>query len=304
MSDRPSQLIFDPFRIRQNRDRAAPRFNQHAFLREFLSTELLERVSDVSRQFAHALDYGAHIGDLSLRLLEHPQIASVTSAETSPRMAKIAAARGLNMVCCDLEHPPFAPQCFDLVTSLMSLHWVNDLPGLLRAFRHLMRPDGLLLAGMFGAGTLSELRTCLIAAENEVMGGIAPRLSPLPGLQDAGRLLQHAGFALPVADVETITVRYAHPMKLLADLKGMGQQAAFMYHEDAPGRPLTRRILHRMCEIYQAKFSDADGKVRASFEVIWLSGWAPAPGQPQPLRPGTARHSLAEALNKKTQSGP
>jgi hypothetical protein len=156
---------------------------------------------------------------------------------------------------------------------------------------------------LFGGATMPELRAALIEAETEVTGGISPRLSPLPGLQDMAGLLQRAGFALPVADVERVTVRYSHPMKLLQDLKGMGEQAAFAKRAGQDRRPLSRRILARMSEIYADRFSDEDGKVRATFEIIWLSGWAPHESQPKPLRPGSGTHSLAQAVRGARDAG-
>lgn len=196
------------------------------------------------------------------------------------------------------ETLPFQPGTFDLVTSVLSLHWINDLPGLLNQVRSVLKPDGLLLACLFGGGTLNELRAALIEAESEVTGGVSPRLSPLPSLQDMAGLLQRARFALPVADIERVIVRYEHPMKLLRDLKGMGEQAAFSPREGQGRRPLSRRILTRMSEIYVERFSDPDGRIRASFDIIWLSGWAPAANQPKPLKPGSGKFSLADAVKR------
>ncbi len=181
---------------------------------------------------------------------------------------------------------------------MLNLHWVNDLPGTLVRIREQLKPDGLFLGCLFGGGTLSELRTCLIEAEAEITGGAAARLSPLPGLQDMAALMQRAGFALPVADIDTVTVRYGDPFRLLRDIKGMGEQAAFMTQAEAPRRPLSPHVLARMAELYAEKFSDADGRLRATFNIVWLSGWAPHANQPKPLRPGSARHSLADAVRK------
>lgn len=229
-------------------------------------------------------------------LVRSPQVHHVTAQEPSSLMSAQLREAGLDTVQSDLESLAFAPESFDLVTSVLSLHWVNDLPGLLTQIRTVLKPDGLFLACLFGGGTLNELRTALIEAESEITGGISPRLSPLPSLQDMAGLLQRAGFALPVADVETVSVRYGHPMKLLADLRGMGEQAAFAKRDGQDRRPLSRRILGRMSEIYAERFSDSDGKVRASFEIIWLSGWAPDASQPKPLKPGSGKFSLADAV--------
>jgi hypothetical protein len=175
---------------------------------------------------------------------------------------------------------------------------VNDLPGALIQIRTALKPDGLFLGCLFGAGTLGELRTSFLEAETELTGGAGVRISPLPGLQDMAGLMQRAGFALPVVDLETVTVRYGEPFKLLRDIKGMGEQAAFAPNEKMPRRPLSRRLLARMAEIYAERFADSDGRLRATFNVIWLSGWAPDASQPKPLRPGSAKHSLADAVRK------
>ena len=193
----------------------------------------------------------------------------------------------------DEEFLPIKDASLDLITSLLSLHTTNDLPGTLIQIRRALKPDGLFLGCLFGAGTLKELRASLMQAEVELTSGAAQRVAPLPGLQDMAGLLQRAGLALPVADVDHVTVRYDTPFDLMADLKGMGERAAFA---DKGRPPLSRRILSRMAEIYAENYSDADGRLRASFEIVWLSGWAPAPGQPQPLKPGSAKQSLASAV--------
>lgn len=216
-------------------------------------------------------------------------------------MAAQLREAGIVTVEGDEEKIPFEANSFDLVVSLLSLHWANDMPGVLSQIRTVLKPDGLFLGCLFGGGTLTELRTSLLESEQEITGGVSPRLSPLPGLQDVAGLLQHAGFALPVVDLDEVTVRYAHPMKLLEDLKGMGEQAAFVRQEGQMRRPLSRRILARMSKIYQDRFSDPDGKVRATFRIIWMSGWAPHASQPKPLKPGSGTHSLADAVRKSGQ---
>jgi SAM-dependent methyltransferase len=231
-------------------------------------------------------------------LKESGCVGKISALEPSQAMSAQFADATIDRPEMSAEKLPFEPNTFDLVVSVLALHWANDLPGLLSQIRTVLKPDGLFLASLFGGGTLTELRSALIEAESELTGGVSPRLSPLPSLQDMAGLLQRAGFALPVADVERVTVRYEHPMKLLQDLKGMGEQAAFAPREGQERRPLSRRILARMSEIYFDRFSDDDGKVRASFEIIWLSGWAPAVGQPKPLKPGSGKFSLADAVKK------
>lgn len=290
--------LFDPVRLRANRDRAAGSFADYAFLKERESSHLIERLEDVARTFERGLDLGAHDGRLARKLLESGRVAAVDAVDVSPRFVQQMQQAGLEATMLDLEGAPFEPGVYDLVTSVLSLHWVNDLPGTLTRIRQQLQGDGLFLGCLFGGGTLSELRASLIEAESELTGGAAPRLSPLPGLQDMAALMQRAGFALPVVDRETITVRYADPMKLLKDIKGMGEQAAFTAREGDVRRPLSPRILARMAELYAERFSDPDGRVRATFNVVWLSGWAPHESQPKPLRPGSARHSMADAVKK------
>jgi NADH dehydrogenase [ubiquinone] 1 alpha subcomplex assembly factor 5 len=213
-------------------------------------------------------------------------------------MVEIARAAGTPASVLDEETPDLAAGNFDLIVSALSLHWVNDLPGTLVRLRQGLKPDGLFLGALFGAGTLAELRECLMDAETDLTGGVSPRLSPLPGLKDMAGLMQRAGFALPVADRDTVVVRYRDPARLLSDLKGMGEQSAL-----APGmiRPLPRAVLDRALSLYRERHADPDGRVRASFEIVHVSGWAPAPGQPKPLKPGSAKASLADAVRRQSE---
>lgn len=291
--------IFDPVRHRRQLARAAPNYHQYDFLKTRVSSELIERLEDSQRRFPRALDLGSHTGVLAASLAAHGKIDHVVALDPAPAMAGRARAGDVAALAADFEALPFAPASFDLVASALALHWVNDLPGLLVQVREMLAPDGLFLAGLFGAGTLTELRASLLQAESELTGGAAVRLSPLPGLQDMAGLMQRAGFAMPVADIDHVTVTYSSPFRLLEDLGGMGERAALA---DVPPQGLSRRILERMAEIYAAEFSEPGGKVRASFEIVWVSGWAPALGQPKPLRPGSARASLATAVGAKERS--
>ena len=215
----------------------------------------------------------------------------IRSAETLP-------GRGTKLVA-DEECLPFGPGSFELVVANLSLHWTNDLPGTLIQVRQCLKPDGLFLGAMFGGETLHELRTALMQAEIELEGGASPRLSPLADLRDAGALLQRAGFALPVADVDRITVSYPHAFKLMKDLRGMGETNAIHTRR----RNMTRRAtLFRAAEIYQEMFGDRDGRIPATFDVLTLTGWAPDASQQQPLRPGSAQGRLADALGVAEQS--
>ncbi|MEI8150830.1 MAG: methyltransferase domain-containing protein, partial [Hyphomicrobiales bacterium] len=181
----------------------------------------------------------------------------------------------------------------DLVVSALALQFVNDLPGTLIQIRRALRPDGLLLAAMIGGDSLTELREAFAQAEAEVDGGVSPRVAPFADLRDIGALLQRAGFALPVTDVDRVTVRYASPLALMHDLRSMGAANALTERRRAP---LRRATLRRLMEIYAERFSDPDGRVRATFEIVWLSGWAPHESQQKPLAPGSAKTRLADAL--------
>ncbi len=177
--------------------------------------------------------------------------------------------------------------------SCFALHWVDDLPGTLAQIRHALKPDGLFLAAVPGGSTLHELREALMRAELEQSGGAGPRVAPFTDVRDAGGLLQRAGFAMPIVDVETITVTYDHPLKLLRDLRAMGETSVL---SDRPRVPLTRTTLMRALEIYPEMFGDERGRVPATFQILMLSGWKPHPDQPQPARRGSGRINLAEAL--------
>jgi SAM-dependent methyltransferase len=199
-------------------------------------------------------------------------------------------------VAADEEALPFRDGSLDLVVSALALHFVNDLPGTLIQIRRALKPDGLFLAAMLGGETLSELRRAFAEAEVELEGGISPRVVPFPDLRDLGALLQRAGFALPVADIERVTVRYATVFALMQDLRRMGATNALIERRRVP---LRRATLMRMAEIYAQRFADPDGRLRATFEIVWLSGWAPDPSQQKPLQPGSAKMRLADALGAK-----
>ena len=290
--------MFDRARLRARRDRRAADFSEYDFLKRHVSNQIVERLADTAHSFATGFDLGCHTGTLARALAEAHPAMTLRAGDLSPLMAKQARANGVDAITLDEESPligPNALECgqLDLITSALSLHWVNDLPGTLTQIRTSLRPDGLFLGALLGAGTLAELRHALSEAETELTGGAAPRLSPLPRLQDMASLMQRAGFALPVVDIDRLTVHYASPFKLLEDLGGMAERAAFA---SPAGRGLSRRVLMRMAEIYVEEFADARGKVPATFQIIHLSGWAPAPHQPQPKKRGSATISLAEGI--------
>ena len=196
-------------------------------------------------------------------------------------------------MAADEEALPFGDASLDLVVSALALQFVNDLPGTLVQIRRALKPDGLFLAALIGGDTLTELRQAFAAAEAEIEDGISPHVAPFADLRELGTLLQRAGFALPVTDIDRLTVRYASPFALMHDLRRMGASNALVERRRAP---LRRATLMRMAEIYAEKFADADGRIRATFEIVWLSGWAPHASQQQPLKPGSAQHRLADAL--------
>src|SRR6202167_1432886 len=196
-------------------------------------------------------------------------------------------------VATDEEALPFGDATFDLIVSALTLQFVNDPPGVLVQIRRALKPDGLFLGALIGGETLTELRQAFAAAESEVEGGASPRVAPFADLRELGALLQRAGFALPVADVDRLTVRYDSVFGLMRDLRRMGATNVLNARRRVP---LKRATLIRMAEIYAERFADDDGRVRATFEIVWLSGWAPHPDQQQPLKPGSAKTRLAEAL--------
>jgi SAM-dependent methyltransferase len=196
-------------------------------------------------------------------------------------------------VVSDEEALPFADTSLDLVVSVLALQFVNDLPGTLIQIRRSLRPDGLFLAALIGGESLAELRTAFADAESEIEGGLSPRVAPFADVRELGALLQRAGFALPVVDSERLTVRYDSVLALMHDLRRMG---ATNVMQERRRRPLKRATLQRMEAIYADRFADADARLRASFEIIWLSGWAPHESQQRPLKPGSAAQRLADAL--------
>jgi SAM-dependent methyltransferase len=260
------------------------------FLVARAAEELGDRLAAVLRRFPVALDLGTPTRHAA-RIL-----AGCSQVDTVLRLAPVAACAP-DPACLGLvgdeEALPFAEQSLDLVTSLFALQGVNDLPGTLVQVRRALRPDGLFVACLAGGATLGELRQALTEAESEIEGGASPHVSPFADVRDMGALLQRAGFALPVTDVDSVVVRYSDALALMRDLRAMGATNTLMARRR---RPLRRATLLRAAEIYSTRFADPDGRVRATFEIVWLSGWAPHESQQKPLRPGSAQRRLAEAL--------
>ena len=282
--------IFDRNALRVHRDRAAQTFFEYDFLVREIGARLSDRLLDMARKFPLALDLGARTGGYGPVPGGPGGIEHVVSCELSERMARQIENSG---VVCDPEFLPFAEGRFDLVYSNLELHWVNDLPGCLLQITRSLKPDGLFLAAILGGNTLVDLRDVLMAAELDVTGGASPRVSPFAELRDAGALLQRAGLALPVVDADEITVTYENLFRLLADLRGMGETNTVRERV----RTATRRnIFLRAAELYIERYPAEDGRIRATFEIIFLHGWAPHESQQRALRPGSAKTSLADAL--------
>ncbi|NNG02675.1 MAG: methyltransferase domain-containing protein [Inquilinus sp.] len=292
-------LVFDRRLLRRRRDRAAATLPAHDFLFRHTADALGERLDDVTRRFPLALDLGCHGGEVAAALADRSGIETLIQCDLSPAMARRAAANGRPALAADEELLPIAEASLDLVVSNLSLHWVNDLPGALVQIRRALKPDGLFLAALLGAGTLAELRVALTEAELAVSGGASPRLSPFADLRDAAGLLQRAGFALPVADAEPVTVTYDDAFRLFADLRGMGETNAVAARNPAPP---PRALWPEAARLYAERHAEADGRIAATFQVIHLAGWAPHDAQAKPLRPGSAAARLADALEAEERS--
>jgi NADH dehydrogenase [ubiquinone] 1 alpha subcomplex assembly factor 5 len=288
-----SSEIFDRQAVKMHRDRAAKDLSEFEFLLCEVADMVADRLSDIRRNFPVALDVGCHTGQIAALLAGRGGIETLLQCDLSEKMARRTS--GLKIVA-DEEYLPIGDGMLDLVVSCLSLHWVNDLPGALIQLRRALKEDGLFLAAFFGGETLKELRQSLIAAESEITGGAGPRISPYADVRDGGSLLQRAGFALPVADTDVLTVSYENPLKLMRDLRGMGEQMATHTRQ----KSFTRRsVLLRATEIYQEIFGDNDGRVPATFEIITLTAWSPSASQQQPLTRGTGQVNLADVLNPK-----
>jgi SAM-dependent methyltransferase len=269
--------LFD-LRLLQARQNRALLLGPATFLLDRVAEDMAERLGAVLRDFSDVAD-----------------IWTPGEALRKPARDRFKSITHIDQHDGERETLPLQPESLDLAVSALAFQFVNDLPGVLAQIRRALRPDGLLLAAMIGGDTLSELRQSFAAAEAECEGGVSPRVAPFADLRDVGALLQRAGFALPVTDVDRIVVRYDSAFALMADLRRMGATNILVERRHAPTR---RATLTRMAQIYGERFADADGRIRATFDVIWLSGWAPHESQQTPLRPGSAKASLAEAVKR------
>lgn len=281
------QTVFDYDLIESFRRRAWAKNTKDAdFLLCHMADDLEERLLTVNRIFARGLDLHGHNGVAASAMLRSGKVKTVERMETQ------ACFAGTGKLV-HRENLQLAPQSFELIVSLLSLQMVNDVPGVLMQIRQALKPDGLFLGVMAGVGTLGELRESLLQAESEIYNGVHPRVYPFADVRDAGMLLQRAGFFMPVSDIENLTVRYDTMFHLMQDLRAMGMQNGLFGRSR---RPVSRQFFIRAAEIYKERFSDPDGRIRATFSFISLSGWAPHEGQQKPMQPGTAKASLKNAL--------
>lgn len=273
--------IFDPARRRRARRRGAAAFAQHDYLHRRVLEDVVDRLQSVTRRFPRAMLYGLEPADTDLA--DKAGVDDVVLAD--PSSSRLVGAGG---VVFDEDANPCAEASLDLVVSALTLHAANDPVGALAQWRRALKPDGLFVGAVFGEETLAGWRAALYAAETQSKGGVAPRVHPFASVQSWGAALQRAGFALPVVDVDSVEVRYGSPERLVADLRGMGETSALA----RPGPPATRGLLARAL----ALFAQAGGVAR--FDILYLTGWAPHPSQPKPLKPGSATQSLADAVRK------
>lgn len=279
--------LFDPVKLHHAFART-DRLGYERFLLDHACQDLIERLAHVKRNFTAILDFATPLSAFAAAFAQRPpenvhSPAIIRTWQAFPTTSDTAP--GL---------PPLDPETHDLILSGMHFHHVNDLPGLMLRMRRALKPDGLMMASFPGGDTLHELRDVLLCAEAELRGGAAMRILPMIDVRTAGMLLQRAGFALPVADSEKLVVRYSSLGTLIADLRAMASTAAFLQRPGTP--PLTRAVIGRAAELYGQRYADRDGKIRVTFEFVWMSGWAPHESQQKPLQPGSAKEKLGDAL--------
>lgn len=287
--------IFDQKLIRERRNRVAAQGDaeQPDFLLSRVADDFADRLSIVRRDFAVAASVGAYHGLLAARLRQLPNIGEIVDVEPSERCLELSTAQ---KVAAKDDALPFAPQSLDLVVSGLSLHLINDIPGVLAQINRALKPDGLFLGALLGGETLRELRESWLLAEEELYGGASPRVAPFADVRELGSLLQRAGFALPVADSDPVRVTYGSPLALMRDLKAMAASNMLI---ERSRKPVSRRLLLRAAEVYQESFGLPDGRIPATFEIITLTGWVPHESQQKPLAPGSAKVRLSDALKPK-----
>ncbi|HUF56094.1 MAG TPA: methyltransferase domain-containing protein [Thermohalobaculum sp.] len=293
MNDRPD--LFDTDLAARRRDRAMTLGYRGGadFLMRETAAIVAERLADIARSFPRVVLLGTGAGAVAEAV--RPDGAGLVQLDPSPAMAAAAAEAcpGAETRVVRGEHLDLGEAAFDLALSVLTLHQVNDPVGQLVQLRRALKPDGLMIAALFGGQTLTELRASLAEAEAEVCGGLSPRVAPMGEIRDLGGLVARAGLAMPVADVERLTVSYESPLHLMRELRAMGEGNAMTARRR---QPMRRDMLARAAEIYAGHFAEPSGRVRATFEIVFLAGWAPGPDQPVPKRPGSAKARLADAL--------
>lgn len=289
--DTPAK-VFDRATVRRNRERAAPGFAEHDFLFREVGERLVDRLDDITREFPLTVEIGARHGLLKKLLAGHGGVETLVETNLSLGASGGVLSPG---VICDEEVLPFAEGSLDLVISNLALHWANDLPGVLSQIRRALKPDGLFLASLFGGQTLYELGQALGEAELAATGGMAPRIAPLVDVRDAGALLQRAGFALPVVDSDRIDVSYPDALTLMRDLRHMGETNAAI---ERPRHMSRRDVILASVAAYHDRFADGEGRVPATFQVIYLTAWRPHESQQKPARRGSGEVSLADVLSE------
>ena len=282
--------IFDRQAVRRHRDRVAADLSEFDFLIREVADRLADCLMDFKRNFPTALDLGCHGGQLAKILAGRGSISQLVQCDLS--VAMLSHVEGLRLVA-DEEILPFADESFDLVLSVLSLHWVNDLPGCLSQIRRILKPDGLFLGAILGRGTLNELRQAMLTAEIDTLGGASPRVSPFVDAEDAGALMQRAGFALPVVDTEKVILSYKDPFAMMAELRGLGESNAVAERQNCFVR---RGFMALAAQHYNSIYSGEDGRIPATFQIITLSGWAPDDSQQRPLTRGSGQTSFSEVF--------
>ena len=279
----PPPRLFDPVRRASRLARSGRRFREADFLHRRAAAEAVNSLEAILRSFPAAVD-----------LSPHPDVfaAAVADSGAADRVGPVQAVAAPGDAAL-----PVPDGSADLIVSILGLHWIDDLPGALARIRRALKPDGLFLGALFGAGTLKELRGVLTEAELQVRGGAQARISPFADGYDAAALMQRAGFALPVTDVDRVTVRYPDMFALVRDLRAMGETNALA----GAIRPLTRDIAGRAAALYAERHAEPDGRIPATFEIVQLAGWAPHESQQKPLPRGSAKMRLADALGVKEQ---
>lgn len=296
MAGAPQIFDQDLIRTRRNRIAALGAAQEADFLLARVADDFVERLGIVRREFPLAASIGAYHGLLAERLRQLPNIGEIIDVDSSVHCLGLSAGQ---KIAAEDDALPFAAQSLDLAVSGLSLQLVNDLPGVLVQINRALKPDGLFLAALLGGETLKELREAWILAEEELFGGASPRVAPFADVRELGRLLQRAGFALPVADSDVVRVTYESPVALMRDLKAMAASNMLIERRRTP---VSRRLLFRAAEVYQERFGLPDGRIPATFEIITLTGWVPHESQQKPLAPGSAQVRLSDVLKPRPKN--